>query len=340
MALLPVSMEMNSAVNPSDNLPLHNQAGTGIMIGYTHIHLMYTHGQACLWHPRFRIKGSGLMNDFLSTDNQQVRMQAALQKIAGAKRVVVKVGTSTLTYANGRLNLRRIESLVRVLSDIKNSGREVVLVTSGAIGVGAGQLGLKERPRDIGGKQAAAAVGQCELMYIYDKQFSEYGHVTAQVLLTRDVVEDEKRKTNVRNTFDRLLEFGAVPIVNENDTVATEEIEFGDNDSLSAVVAVLCHADALVLLTDIDGFYTADPRCDACATLIPLVERIDDALRDAASGAGSARGTGGMITKLHAAEIATGAGIPTVIMNGTNPRRLYDVMDGASVGTLFLPEAT
>ena len=262
-------------------------------------------------------------------------LDAGGNAISQAHRIVVKVGTSTLTYENGRLNLRRIETLVRVLSDIKNSGREIILVTSGAIGVGTGQLGLTERPRDTAGKQAAAAVGQCELMYSYDKQFSTYGHVTAQVLLTRDVVEDGHRKDNVVNTISRLLEYGAVPIVNENDTVAVEEIEFGDNDTLSAIVAVLSHADALVMLTDIDGLYTADPRSHADARLIPVVAAIDDTLRGAASGAGSSRGTGGMITKLNAAEIATGAGIPTVIMNGANPRRLYDLFDGEPEGTLF-----
>ncbi len=252
-----------------------------------------------------------------------------------AKRIVVKVGTSTLAYANGRLNLRRIEELTRVLSDIKNSGREILLVTSAAIGVGAGQLGLKERPRDIGGKQAAAAVGQCELMFTYDKHFAEYGHQTAQVLLTRDVVEDARRKQNVINTFARLLEYGVLPIINENDTVATEELEFGDNDSLSAIVATLAEADALIMLTDIDGLYDANPRTNPNARLIPVVDHIDDALFAAAQGAGSTLGTGGMVTKLHAAQIATAAGIPTVIMNGEKPERLYDLLDGQPLGTLF-----
>lgn len=202
-----------------------------------------------------------------------------MSAVKDAKRVVVKVGTSTLTYENGRLNLRRVESLCRVLSDLKNSGREIVLVTSGAIGVGAGHLGLKERPRDIGGKQAAAAVGQCELMYIYDKRFGEYGHITAQVLLTRDVVEDPVRKGNVVNTLTRLLEYGTVPIINENDTVAVDEIEFGDNDTLSAMVAELIGADALVLLTDIDGLFDADPHVHADAHRIPVVHEIDDSIR-------------------------------------------------------------
>lgn len=258
--------------------------------------------------------------------------------IAQAKRLVVKVGTSTLTYENGRLNLRRVASLVKVLSDIKNAGREIVLVTSGAIGVGTGHLGLKERPQDIGGKQAAAAVGQCELMYTYDNEFAEYGHVTAQVLLTRDVVEDDRRKRNVVNTLQRLLEYGAVPIVNENDTVSVEEIEFGDNDTLSALVAELIEAEALIMLTDIDGLYDADPRHVPGAQRIPVVERIDDALLALAGGAGSSRGTGGMVTKLHAAQIATAAHIPTVIFDGARPSRLYDLLDGEAVGTLFLPQ--
>ena len=260
--------------------------------------------------------------------------------LADARRLVVKVGTSTLTYENGRLNLRRIESLVRVLSDFKNAGREIVLVTSGAIGVGAGHLGLRERPHDIGGKQAAAAVGQCELMYDYDKHFSEYGHVTAQVLLTRDVVEDAQRKTNVVNTLCRLLEYGAVPIINENDTVATEEIEFGDNDTLSALVAELVGAQGLVLLTDIDGLYDSDPHRHPDAKRIDTVTCIDDALYALAGGAGSNRGTGGMITKLHAAAIAMDAGIPTVIMDGARPSRLYDLLEGQPLGTLFLPSET
>ncbi len=263
-----------------------------------------------------------------------------MNQLQNARRIVVKVGTSTLTYGNGRLNLRRIEGLARVLSDIKNSGRELLLVTSAAIGVGTGQLGLRERPRDVGGKQAAAAVGQCELMYTYDKQFSEYGHITAQVLLTRDVVEDERRKQNVVNTFSRLLEFGVLPIVNENDTVATEELEFGDNDTLSAIVATLADADALIMLTDIDGLYDADPRRHPEARRIPVVEAIDEELLALAEGAGSTLGTGGMITKLHAAQIATAAGIPTVIMNGDRPESLYDLLEGQPVGTIFTVKET
>jgi len=252
-----------------------------------------------------------------------------------ARRIVVKVGTSTLAYPNGRLHLRRVEKLVKVLADLKNSGREILLVTSAAIGVGAGLLGLKERPRDTGGKQAAAAVGQCELMYTYDKLFSEYGHRTAQLLLTRDVVDDARRRQNVVNTLNRLMELGVLPIINENDTVAVEELEFGDNDTLSAIVAVLAEAEGLVLLTDIDGLYTDDPRRNPDARRIPVVEEITPELLEAAKGAGSALGTGGMTTKLHAAAIATGQGIPTVVMQGADPEALYDLTEGKPVGTLF-----
>ncbi|MBQ9415192.1 MAG: glutamate 5-kinase [Clostridia bacterium] len=254
------------------------------------------------------------------------------------KKLVVKVGTSTLTYPTGRLHLRRVEELVKVLSDIKNSGIDVILVSSGAIGVGVGELGLSERPRDINGKQAAAAVGQCALMYTYDKQFREYGHVTGQVLLTKDAVESETRRQHIINTLDRLLVYGAIPIVNENDTVSVEEIEFGDNDTLSAMVAVLSGADGLVLLTDIDGLHDADPRKNADARRIPVVHEISDELKALAGGAGSSRGTGGMITKLHAAEIAMEADIPTVVMDGQHPARLYDLLDGKDCGTLFIKE--
>ena len=259
----------------------------------------------------------------------------AQSMIAQAKRLVVKVGTSTLTYENGRLNIRRIEALVKVLSDIRNSGREILLVSSGAIGVGAGHLGLKERPRDVEGKQAAAAVGQCELMYTYDKLFAEYGYVTAQVLLTRDVVEEDIRKRNAVNTLCRLLEYGAVPIINENDTVAVEEIEFGDNDTLSAIVADLVGAQGLVLLTDIDGFYDADPRVNPAAKRIPLVTAIDAQLLSLAGGAGSSLGTGGMLTKVIAAKRATAAGVDMIITNGAHAEVLYDIVEGKPVGTRF-----
>ena len=252
-----------------------------------------------------------------------------------AKRVVIKVGSSTLTYATGGMNLRLIESLVRVLSDLKNSGREVIFVSSGAIAAGVGRLGLKSRPEDIPGKQAAAAVGQTELMYLYDKCFGEYNHPVGQVLLTNDVLVDAHRRENVHNTFERLLDMGVIPIVNENDTVAVDEIKIGDNDTLSAVVARITKADALVILSDIDGLFTANPATNSDAKLIPLVDKIDDELFAIAGGAGSNRGTGGMLTKLSAAKLAGEAGIVTAIINGKNPKLLYDLFEGKEVGTRF-----
>ena len=251
------------------------------------------------------------------------------------KRVVVKVGTSTLTYSTGKLNLRRIEQLVRCLADLKNRGYDVVLVSSGAMGVGVGKLSLQCRPEDIPGKQAVAAVGQCELMSIYDRMFAEYCQTVAQILLTKTDLETEQKKKNVTNTFDQLLAYGTIPIVNENDTVATEEIEFGDNDTLSALVAKLIHADLLILLSDIDGLYDKDPHHHPGAKLIPVVSDITEEIKASASGAGSRRGTGGMITKLIAGEIATGAGCDMIIANGEYPDILFDIFEGKFRGTLF-----
>ncbi len=265
---------------------------------------------------------------------------AEASSITAAERVVVKVGTSTLTYENGKLNIRAIESLCKVLCDLQNAGREIILVSSGAIGVGVGKLGLRERPSSTREKQAVAAVGQCELMFIYDKLFGEYNATVAQILLTRDIMENEHSKQNVLNTFTTLLDMGIIPVVNENDTVAIDELvggRIGDNDTLSAIVASLVEADLLVLLTDIDGLYDADPRTHPEAKLIPEVRQIDGELLSLAGGSGSNRGTGGMVTKLHAAEIAQKAGIPTVIMQGSRPERLYDLLDGRPVGTRFLP---
>lgn len=250
-------------------------------------------------------------------------------------RIVVKVGTSTLTHSTGMLNIRRVEELCKVLSDLKNAGHEVVLVSSGAIGMGVGKLALREKPKDIPTKQAAAAVGQCELMYTYDKLFSEYHHTVAQILLTGSDVRDEQRKQNFHNTLFRLLELGALPILNENDTVATEEIVIGDNDTLAAIAAVSAKADLLVLLSDIDGLYTADPRRHPEATLIPFIPEITPEIRALAGDAGSALGTGGMNTKLNAAEIAAAAGIDMVIASGAEPTLLYRIVDGEAVGTRF-----
>lgn len=250
-------------------------------------------------------------------------------------RLVVKVGTSTLTHSTGKLNLRRMDHLARVLSDLRNQGIEVILVSSGAIGVGVGKLKLPAKPHDIGGRQACAAVGQCELMYIYDKIFGEYGQTTAQVLLTRDCVDDKMRLYNIRNAFERLLDLGALPIINENDTVATEEIEFGDNDTLSAVVAKAVDADALVILTDIDGLHARNPKEDPDAPLIHVVDTITDDTRRIAGGAGSSRGTGGMYTKIIAAGIATAAGVTTAIIDGSDPENLYALLEGGEIGTVF-----
>ena len=254
-------------------------------------------------------------------------------------RVVIKVGTSTLAHAGGRLNIRRVELLCKVLSDMKNAGCEVLLVSSGAIGMGVGKLGLAGRPDDMPGKQAAAAVGQCELMYTYDKLFAEYRHNVAQILLTADDIQDPRRSSHVHDTLERLLQWGALPIINENDAVAIDEIgvhtTIGENDTLSATVAKLVGADLLVLLSDIDGLYTADPHQDPNATLIPRVETITPEILSLAGGAGSSLGSGGMATKLKAAQLAMDAGIDMVIINGEDPEGLYTLMEGKSIGTLF-----
>lgn len=250
-------------------------------------------------------------------------------------RIVVKVGTSTLAHPTGRLNIQRVEMLVKVLSDLKNAGHEMVLVSSGAIGMGVGKLMLPGKPEDMPTKQAAAAVGQCELMYTYDKLFGEYNHTVAQILLTGDDIEDEKRRTNCENTLKRLLELGTFPIINENDTVSTAQIEIGDNDTLSAIVAKSIQADLVILLTDIDGLFTADPHKDPNGKLIPVVEEITEDILKLAGGAGSKQGTGGMATKLQAAQMATAAGCDMVIANGSKPQVLYKIVAGEAVGTRF-----
>lgn len=251
-------------------------------------------------------------------------------------RIVVKVGTSTLAHAGGLLNIRRVEELCKVLSDLKNAGNDVILVTSGAIGMGTGKLQLKSKPTDIAGKQAAAAVGQCELMYTYDKLFSEYNHTVAQLLMTGDDFDHADRYSNFINTMNKLLEFSALPIINENDTVSTDEIKVGDNDTLSAMVAVSVNADLLILLSDIDGLFTSDPHKDPDATLISVVSEINNEIRSLAGGEGSSLGTGGMKTKIRAAEICTAKGCDMVIANGDKPSVLYDIVDGKSVGTRFI----
>ena len=252
-------------------------------------------------------------------------------------RIVVKVGTSTLAHPTGRLNIRRMEKLCKVLSDLKNMGHEIILVSSGAIAMGFGKLNLSERPKDVPTKQASAAVGQCELMYIYDKLFTEYNHTVAQLLITApDIEEGGVRKQNFHNTLARLLELGALPVINENDTISTEEFGIGDNDTLSAIVAVTIQADLLILLSDIDGLFDGDPRKNPDAKLIDTVEKIDEHIISLGGGSGSNLGTGGMATKLRAAQMATAAGCEMVIANGQSPEVLYDVAAGKRVGTRFL----
>lgn len=252
-------------------------------------------------------------------------------------RIVVKVGTSTLAHPTGRLNIQRMEKLCKVLSDLKNMGHEIILVSSGAIAMGFGKLNLSERPKDVPTKQASAAVGQCELMYIYDKLFTEYNHTVSQLLITApDIEEGGVRKQNFHNTLARLLELGALPVINENDTISTEEFGIGDNDTLSAIVAVTIQADLLILLSDIDGLFDGDPRKNPDAKLIDTVEKIDEHIISLGGGSGSNLGTGGMATKLRAAQMATAAGCEMVIANGQSPEVLYDVAAGKRVGTRFL----
>ena len=255
-----------------------------------------------------------------------------MKGIKDAQRIVVKVGTSTLTYDTGKVNLRRMDKLAQVISDLRNSGIEVALV-------GVGKLGLPARPKDIPSRQAVATVGQCELMFMYDKLFSEYGNTIGQLLITRSDFESDERRANLSNSFEKLFECGAIPVINENDSIAVEEIVFGDNDTLSAMVAKLVNADALIILSDIDGLYSGNPREDENAYLIPVVEEISDELMAIAGTKGSTRGTGGMVTKLHAAQIAMDAGIDTVVMNGAQPEDIYRLLDGRQIGTYFKAKA-
>lgn len=250
-------------------------------------------------------------------------------------RIVIKIGTSTLVHAGGSLNIRRVEELCKIISDLKNAGREIIIVSSGAIGMGCRKLNFTGRPADMPSKQAAAAVGQCELMYIYDKLFSEYHHTVAQILLTASDVDNEERHRNFANTLNRLLELGIIPVINENDTIATEEIVIGDNDTLAAIVSASVKADMLILLSDIDGLYTSDPHKDPEAKLIPEVRKLDESILALGGGSGSSLGTGGMKTKLIAADICMQSGCDMMIVNGSNPRVLYQIFDGETVGTRF-----
>ena len=251
-------------------------------------------------------------------------------------KLVVKVGTSTLAHSTGRLNIRHVEELVKVLSDLRNAGHQVILVSSGAIGMGVGKLNLPGRPADMPTKQAAAAVGQCELMYTYDRLFAQYNHTVAQILLTGEDIDHADRRQNFENTMARLLELGVLPVINENDTVATAEIKVGDNDTLGAIVACCVGADLLVLLSDIDGLYTADPRSNPSAELIPVVDDVTPEIESLAGGKGSDLGTGGMATKLRAAKMVMAHGCDMVIANGDRPELLYDIAAGKSIGTRFV----
>lgn len=266
-------------------------------------------------------------------------MRELKKKIMDARTIVVKVGTSTITHANGSMDYHLMEKLVRVLADLRSDGRNVVLVTSGAIGVGRFRMGMLERPRSLPQKQALASIGQVSLMYIYSKFFNEYDQIASQVLITRDVVDDVIKKRNTYNTFCTLLDYGVIPIVNENDTVATEEIEpyFGDNDTLSAVVAELIGADLLILLSDIEGLYDKNPKLYENASLIPVIYDVCSHVFDGVEGTDNDFGTGGMKTKIEAAKVCYRAGIPMIITNGDDPDHIYQILDGEDVGTLFVP---
>ena len=260
-----------------------------------------------------------------------------MRNISEKKRIVIKLGTSTLAHKTGKLNIRRMTNLVRVISDLHNSGREIIMVSSGAVGLGAGKLGLPEKPKDTKTKQAVAAIGQCELMHVYDDMFAKYSVTVAQILLTKTIINNPNHCENFMNTVEKLVNMDVIPIVNENDTIAIDELELeiGENDSLSALVAELSRADLLLILSDIDALYDGDPRENPEAKPIPIVEKITPEIEAMAGGAGSPLGTGGMSTKINAAKIATNAGIDMIIMNGRDPEKLYDLFEDKEIGTLF-----
>jgi glutamate 5-kinase len=260
-----------------------------------------------------------------------------MRNISEKKRIVIKLGTSTLAHKTGKLNIRRMTNLVRVISDLHNSGREIIMVSSGAVGLGAGKLGLPEKPKDTKTKQAVAAIGQCELMHVYDDMFAKYSITVAQILLTKAIINNPSHCENFMNTVEKLVNMDVIPIVNENDTIAIDELELeiGENDSLSALVAELSRADLLLILSDIDALYDDDPRTNPDAKPIPIVEKITPEIESVAGGAGTSLGTGGMSTKITAAKIATNAGIDMIIMNGKDPEKLYDLFENKEIGTLF-----
>lgn len=261
-----------------------------------------------------------------------------MRNISDKKRIVIKLGTSTLAHSTGKLNIRRMRNLVRTISDLHNSGKEIIMVSSGAVGLGTGKLGLSRKPKDTKLKQAVAAVGQCELMHVYDDMFEKYSVTVAQILLTKTIINNPSHCENFKNTIETLVGMGVIPIVNENDTIAIDELELeiGENDSLSALVASLSDADLLLILSDIDGLYTDDPHTNSEAEPISVVEEITPEIEILAGGAGSELGTGGMSTKINAAKIASEAGIDMVIMNGKNPELLYDLFEDKEIGTIFL----
>jgi len=256
------------------------------------------------------------------------------------KKIVIKVGTSLLTYDNGKINLQRMERLVRVMADLHNSGKELILVTSGAVGMGVGMLGIEEKPRDLVKKQALAAIGQVGLIRLYQKFFDEYHKTVAQVLLTKDGIENPIRRKNARNTLLQLIEMGIIPVVNENDTVSTDEIEFGDNDTLSAAVATLFHAELLMILTDTDGVFTSDPHIDQTARKVRKVMKASDDLKNVDVNGSSKMGSGGMASKVAAAELCREHNVDVVIADGTDPCTIMDVLEGKDLGTFFVSEAT
>lgn len=261
-----------------------------------------------------------------------------MRNISDKKRIVIKLGTSTLAHSTGKLNIRRMRNLVRTISDLHNSGKEIIMVSSGAVGLGTGKLGLSRKPKDTKLKQAVAAVGQCELMHVYDDMFEKYSVTVAQILLTKTIINNPSHCENFKNTIETLVGMGVIPIVNENDTIAIDELELeiGENDSLSALVASLSGADLLLILSDIDGLYTDDPHTNSEAEPISVVEEITPEIETLAGGAGSELGTGGMSTKINAAKIAFEAGIDMVIMNGKEPELLYDLFEDKEIGTIFL----
>ena len=260
-----------------------------------------------------------------------------MRNISEKKRIVIKLGTSTLAHKTGKLNIRRMTNLVRVISDLHNSGREIIMVSSGAVGLGTGKLGLAEKPKETRMKQAVAAIGQCELMHIYDDMFEKYSVTVAQILLTKTIINNPNHCSNFRSTVETLVGMGVIPIVNENDTIAIDELELeiGENDSLSALVASLSNADLLLILSDIDGLYDDDPHTNPDAKPISVVEEITPEIERVAGGAGTSLGTGGMSTKINAAKISAEAGIDMVIMNGRNPELLYDLFEDKDIGTIF-----